>query len=73
MHISVSNGSIFFNKNFVDIEKEAFDILYQKGEPMHIEELVSLIKGNNVHFELNDDTIRNKIRLSKKTSNSSTI
>ena len=33
---------------------------------MHIEELVSLIKGNNVHFELNDDTIRNKIRLSKK-------
>ena len=66
MHISVSNGSIFFNKNFVDIEKEAFDILYQKGEPMHIEELVSLIKGNNVHFELNDDTIRNKIRLSKK-------
>ena len=66
LHISVSNGSIFFNKNFVDIEKEAFDILYQKGEPMHIEELVSLIKGNNVHFELNDDTIRNKIRLSKK-------
>ena len=65
LHISVSNGSIFFNKNFVDIEKEAFDILYQKGEPMHIEELVSLIKGNNVHFQLNDDTIRNKIRLSK--------
>lgn len=66
LHISVSNGSIFFNKNFVDIEKEAFDILYQKGEPMHIEELVSLIKGNNVQFELNDDTIRNKIRRSKK-------
>lgn len=66
LHISVSNGSIFFNKNFVDIEKEAFDILYQKGEPMHIEELVSLIKGNNVQFELNDDTIRNKIHLSKK-------
>lgn len=66
LHISVFNGSIFFNKNFVDIEKEAFDILYQKGEPMHIEELVSLIKENNVHFELNDDTIKNKIRLSKK-------
>ena len=66
LHISVSNGSIFFNKNFVDIEKEAFDILYQKGEPIHIEELVSLIKGNNALFELNDDTIRNKIRLSKQ-------
>ena len=66
LHINVSNGSLYFKKNFVDIEKEAFDILYQKGEPMHIEELVSLIKGNNVQFELNDDTIRNKIRLSQK-------
>ena len=65
LHINVSNGSLFFLKNFVDIEKEAFDILYQKGEPIHIEVLVSLIKRNNVKFELNDDTIRNKIRLSK--------
>lgn len=66
LNLKVSNGTLYFMKNFVDIEKEAFDILYQKGEPMRIEELVSLIKRNNVQFELNEDTIRNKIHRSKK-------
>ncbi len=65
LHINTTNGFIYFKKEFVDIEKEAFDILYQRGEPMHIEEIVSLIKSNNVQFDLNDNTIKNKIHHSR--------
>lgn len=66
LHINVTNDSLYFKKNFVDIEKEAYNILYQKGEPMHIDELVSRIKNNNIQFKLNKNTIKNKIYKSKK-------
>lgn len=65
LHFNETNGSIYFKKEFVDIEKEAYNILYQKGEPMHIDVLASLIKEQNTQFELNDTTIKNKIRFSK--------
>lgn len=63
--IEASNDTLYFKKNFVDIEKEAYQILYKNGEPLHIEDLVSQIKESNAQFELKDDTIKNKIRLSK--------
>lgn len=66
MGIDTSDDSLLFRKNVVDVEKEAFDILYKKGEPIHIKELVSEIKGNNAQFELTEGAIKNKIRLSKK-------
>ena len=66
LNLELSNDFILFKKNYVDVEKEAYHILYEKGEPMRIDDIIAIIKSNNPSFRLSPDFIKNKIRLSDK-------
>lgn len=64
LSIETYEETFFFPQNFVDVENEAYKILYEKGEPIHIDELTLLIKEQFSDFNLCEESIKNKIRLS---------
>lgn len=54
LEIKVVNEAFLFEQNFIDVEKEVYDFLYQKGEPIHIDLIQKYLQDKypDKHFAL---------------------
>lgn len=43
LHIETRNGNLFFPQNHLDIQAEVYRLLYTKGEPMHVNDILNCL------------------------------
>ncbi len=66
LEIPTVNDTFFFEQNFIDVEKEVFDFLYDKGEPVHIDYIQKYLQEKYSGYHLALPTLKSKIRGSVK-------
>lgn len=62
LEIPVVNGAFFFEQNHIDVDKEVYNLLYHKGEPMHIDVIQKYLQDKYPNHKFILSSLKAKIR-----------
>ncbi|MCQ2290566.1 MAG: hypothetical protein MJZ63_04750, partial [Muribaculaceae bacterium] len=65
LEIEFSSNEIFFEQNYIDIEKDVYDYLYSRGEPAHFDEICEYLRNKYSDTQISKTSLRQKLITSK--------